>query len=372
MESSPVIKTNTTTSGGNLDDPFKVGDELRYKELTDRMSSVENIVGEMKQMMKQMLEASKSQPSHQQITQELWNSVQLILAAQRELAELNHNKHMALIRVMVEARYNDTQTDIRGNKESLQKLTSSSPAPGQQKQKPGSAKETSTKTSEKSDVGKKRGIDETLNIQIDGEILAKQKKHDTEKSKAYNWKKEQEEKMKRENISTSLRRKSFRNNRPPITTFPKTSAALKRPVSSASPKTKPSPQKPPQKKQKIASKPISSPIKPTDVDATKASADVRPTAVETHVVSADVSQSTTTINFNTPPSTQRSHTPQRFPSQPPSLSKPPSPSKVPPPPKFVYLRKRKFVVHDDDKEIPSPIPLSSVPSKPLHPHHLHL
>ncbi|MFS7968903.1 hypothetical protein Hanom_Chr09g00802941 [Helianthus anomalus] len=196
MESSPVIKTNTTTYGGNSDGPIKLGDELRYRELTDRMSSVENLAGEIKRMMKQMLEVSKSLPSHQQITQELWNYVQPILAAQRELAEPNHNKHMALIRVMVEARYKDTQADIKGIKEFLQKLTGSSPAPifekndddhaknvekdllrkfepypkvkpkGQQKQKPGSAKETSAITSEKSDVGKKKGTDDTLTSKL--------------------------------------------------------------------------------------------------------------------------------------------------------------------------------------------------------------
>ncbi|MFS7965400.1 hypothetical protein Hanom_Chr09g00761821 [Helianthus anomalus] len=108
------------------------------------------------------------------------------------------------------------------------------------------------------------------------------------------------------------------------------------------------------KKQKKASPPPSS-TKPTDADVTNASADVRETAVETPVVSAQVSQSSATIHFNTPPSTQPPPTPQRFPSQ------PPSPPKVPPPPKFAYVRKRKFVVVEDDKEIPSPIPLPSVP-----------
>ncbi|KAJ0715479.1 hypothetical protein HanPI659440_Chr13g0501601 [Helianthus annuus] len=127
LESTPITKENTTTSGGNLDDPVKFGDELRYRELTARMSSFENIVGEMKDMMKQVLEASKSQPSHQQITQELWNSMQLILVAPRELAELQHNSHMELIKVMVEARY--THADIRGIKESFAKLTGSSPTP---------------------------------------------------------------------------------------------------------------------------------------------------------------------------------------------------------------------------------------------------
>ncbi|MFS7946504.1 hypothetical protein Hanom_Chr06g00537031 [Helianthus anomalus] len=217
----------------------------------------------MKDMTKLMLENSKCQLSTQQISQELRSSVQPILAAQRELAELNHNKHMELIRIIVKARYKDTHADIRGIKESMLKLISSYPTPifekdddddakkgekdsmrklepspkvkpkGQQKQKPRSAKQTSAKTS---DVGKKKGIDETLNIQIDEKILEKQKKHDIEESKAYNWKKEHEEKMKRENIGTSQRRKSFRNNRPPIVTFPKTSATPKNPISYHTPK----------------------------------------------------------------------------------------------------------------------------------------
>ncbi|XP_022024668.1 104 kDa microneme/rhoptry antigen-like [Helianthus annuus] len=197
------------------------------------------------------------------------------------------------------------------------------------------------------EAGKKKGIDETLNIQAEEKVSEKHKKEDTEECKAYNWEKEQEVKRKMENIGTSERR--------PIATFPKTTATTKRLVSSATPKTKPSPQQPRQKKQKKASPPPSS-IKPTDTDATNASANVRQTTAETTVVSAKVSQSSATINFNTPLSTQLPPTPQRFPSQ------PPSPPKRPPPPKFAYVRKRKtFVVQEDDEEIPSPIPLSSVP-----------
>ncbi|MFS7997067.1 hypothetical protein Hanom_Chr12g01137361 [Helianthus anomalus] len=55
--------------------------------------------------------------------------MQPILAAQREVAELQHNSHMGLIKVMVEARYKDTQADIRGIKESLTKLIGTSPTP---------------------------------------------------------------------------------------------------------------------------------------------------------------------------------------------------------------------------------------------------
>ncbi|MFS7911790.1 hypothetical protein Hanom_Chr02g00122231 [Helianthus anomalus] len=74
----------------------------------ERLSNIETTVADMKDMMKQLVNASKSQPTAQQLSQELWNSVQPILATQRDLAEINHNSHMELIRVMVDARYKDT------------------------------------------------------------------------------------------------------------------------------------------------------------------------------------------------------------------------------------------------------------------------
>ncbi|XP_022032263.1 leucine-rich repeat extensin-like protein 5 [Helianthus annuus] len=172
--------------------------------------------------------------------------------------------------------------------------------------------------------------------------------------------------MKRENqtqnIGTSNRRKSFRNNRPPIATFPKTTATSKKPQTTATTKPKPSSQKPPQKKQKTTSSPPPSSTKPTDVDATKASTDVRPSVVETPVVLTAVSQTTAPMHFDPPPPT-----PQRFPSQSTFSPKPPSPSKTPPPPKYAYARKRKFVVLEEEKEIPSPILLSSAPAEIIPP-----
>ncbi|MFS7926521.1 hypothetical protein Hanom_Chr04g00298011 [Helianthus anomalus] len=119
------------------------------------MSSVESTVREMKDLMKQLLDASKSQSSHQQITQELWNSVQPILVAQRELAELQHNSHMELIRFMVEARYKVTQAVIRGNKESLAKLTGTSPAPVFEKEDQDDAKKGEKDSMRKLDVDPK-------------------------------------------------------------------------------------------------------------------------------------------------------------------------------------------------------------------------
>ncbi|KAJ0741053.1 hypothetical protein HanOQP8_Chr06g0223601 [Helianthus annuus] len=68
LESTLFTKTNTTTSGENSDDPIKLGYALRYGELMNRMSSIENTIGEMKDLMKQMLEVSKCQHSTQQIS----------------------------------------------------------------------------------------------------------------------------------------------------------------------------------------------------------------------------------------------------------------------------------------------------------------
>ncbi|MFS7906009.1 hypothetical protein Hanom_Chr01g00054361 [Helianthus anomalus] len=60
LEISPVKEPNTTTSGRDSDYPIKLGDELRYKALTERMSSMESLMVELKDMMKQMMEHSKS------------------------------------------------------------------------------------------------------------------------------------------------------------------------------------------------------------------------------------------------------------------------------------------------------------------------
>ena len=129
LEIAPLSKADTTTSGGNSDDPIKLGDGIKYQDLTDRISNLETTVADMKDQLKQLVDAFKIQTSHQQLCQELRNSVQPILAAPRELAEIQLNSHMKLIRVMVEARYKDTQADIKGIKECIAKLTGTTPAP---------------------------------------------------------------------------------------------------------------------------------------------------------------------------------------------------------------------------------------------------
>ncbi|MFS7945439.1 hypothetical protein Hanom_Chr06g00524331 [Helianthus anomalus] len=101
-------KADTTTTSGKSDDPINLGNGLKYQDLTERLSTIETIVHSMNQSIQTLVEASKIQPTHQQLSQKLWKLVQRILTAQRELAEIQHNTHMELIRNMVEARYKDT------------------------------------------------------------------------------------------------------------------------------------------------------------------------------------------------------------------------------------------------------------------------
>ncbi|MFS8018818.1 hypothetical protein Hanom_Chr15g01396531 [Helianthus anomalus] len=127
LETSPGPTADTTTTGGKSDDPINLGDGLRYQDLTERLFTMETIVTKMNESIELLVAASKSQPTPQQYSQELWNAVQPIITAQRELAEIQHNHQMALLRNMVDARYKDTQADIKAIKEALVNLTGTTP-----------------------------------------------------------------------------------------------------------------------------------------------------------------------------------------------------------------------------------------------------
>ncbi|XP_035841351.1 actin-binding protein-like [Helianthus annuus] len=245
-------KPTETTKTGPLEDEIP-------EDLIERISNLETIVADMKDQLKQLVDAFKSRPSHQQLCQELWNSIQPILTAQRELAEIQLNSHMKLIRVMVEARYKDTHADIKGIKECIAKLTGTTPAPvfekdneddaekrekdsmknfgkptprNQPKLNLKPAKQTSSKSSGKSDTSKKKGINDTLNKQTDKEIERKKKRKDT---------KEEDEVL---NIGTSNRRKSHKHNKSPIVIFPKPISPPEKPTTAAKLKTTAEPKKP--------------------------------------------------------------------------------------------------------------------------------
>ncbi|MFS8004548.1 hypothetical protein Hanom_Chr13g01227161 [Helianthus anomalus] len=186
---------------------------MRYKEWTDRMTSIESSMAEMKDMMRRMMEHSQSQPSTQKIANELWNSIQPILQAQINLVEINHNTHMELIRNMVDARYKVTQAYIKairehlvkttacapatvlpyddeeedankGEKDSLRKLQPDSKTKSRPKVQQKSASAQPKSSAKASEAGKQKGIDETLNKKADEISLEKQKKQDTKEYKA--------------------------------------------------------------------------------------------------------------------------------------------------------------------------------------------
>ncbi|MFS7947010.1 hypothetical protein Hanom_Chr06g00542991 [Helianthus anomalus] len=93
----------------------------------ERFSTIATTVATLNDSIQFLVETSKSQPTPQQYSQELWNVVQPILAAQRELLAAQHKTEMEFVRIMVEARYKDTQADIRGIKQALVKLTGTTP-----------------------------------------------------------------------------------------------------------------------------------------------------------------------------------------------------------------------------------------------------
>ncbi|MFS8024790.1 hypothetical protein Hanom_Chr16g01467581 [Helianthus anomalus] len=71
LETPPGSKADTTTTGGKSDDPIHLGDGLKYQDLMERLSSIETTVLTMNQSIQTLVEASKSQPTHQQLSQEL-------------------------------------------------------------------------------------------------------------------------------------------------------------------------------------------------------------------------------------------------------------------------------------------------------------
>ena len=93
----PTSATDKTTVSGKSDDPIKLGDDLKYQKLTDRVEKLDNSVAELKNMLQQLLQVQKVQstvvppqaPALQQApaTNELWNLFQPYLHHQAQLAD---------------------------------------------------------------------------------------------------------------------------------------------------------------------------------------------------------------------------------------------------------------------------------------------
>ncbi|KAF5762547.1 hypothetical protein HanRHA438_Chr16g0788631 [Helianthus annuus] len=90
-DSFPKSHIDTTTAGGDSDDPINLGDDSKYQELTGRVENLEASVAEIKDMVQQLLEAQKAQSSaapaqaptqHAPAANELWNMFQPLLERQ--------------------------------------------------------------------------------------------------------------------------------------------------------------------------------------------------------------------------------------------------------------------------------------------------
>ncbi|MFS7951963.1 hypothetical protein Hanom_Chr07g00601431 [Helianthus anomalus] len=66
------LKPSLTTSGGNSDDLVNSSDGLNYQEMTEMVTNLEPSVGEMKDMMKILIQNSRPRSSNVDIAKEIW------------------------------------------------------------------------------------------------------------------------------------------------------------------------------------------------------------------------------------------------------------------------------------------------------------
>ncbi|MFS7918401.1 hypothetical protein Hanom_Chr03g00200571 [Helianthus anomalus] len=129
-DSFPKSHIDTTTTGGDSDDPTNVGNDSKYQELTERVEKLEGSVAEIKEMVQEILKAQKAQATvvptqapaqHAFAANELWNIFQPMLEKQQHMANQKHVIQVQMLTNMVESRFKDTQADIKAIKASLQK-----------------------------------------------------------------------------------------------------------------------------------------------------------------------------------------------------------------------------------------------------------
>ena len=128
-ETFPKSTTDTTTTGGKSDDPINLGDGLKYKELTERVDKLDTSVAEIKTMLQQLLQAQKATPTaapsatSDPSAAELWH----LFHKQRQYADQQHEVQLQMVRNVMEARYKDTQADIKAIKAHLLQTTGTAP-----------------------------------------------------------------------------------------------------------------------------------------------------------------------------------------------------------------------------------------------------
>ena len=103
----------TTTSGRSSDDPIKLGDELKYKDLMERVTRIESSVDDIKSLLQQLI-ATKSQPSAP-TTADLKEALKPLFEQQQHYLDLQHKHHVNNVRNMFESRYQSHQSSSTHN-----------------------------------------------------------------------------------------------------------------------------------------------------------------------------------------------------------------------------------------------------------------
>ncbi|KAJ0434820.1 hypothetical protein HanIR_Chr17g0886111 [Helianthus annuus] len=104
-----------------------------YKELTERVDKLDTSVADIKSMLQQLLQAQKAPPTAATSTTsapsspELWSPFQPMLHQQRQYADQQHEVQIQKIRNLMEARFKDTQADIKAIKAHLLQTTGTAP-----------------------------------------------------------------------------------------------------------------------------------------------------------------------------------------------------------------------------------------------------
>ncbi|XP_021991968.1 mucin-17-like [Helianthus annuus] len=130
LETSPGPTADTTSAGGKSNDPIKLGDGLKYQNLTERVTNLETSVADIKNMLQQLLQSSKSRSiasSSTTTTSELWQLLQPLFHQQRKYNDQQHQIQLQMLKNVMESRYKDTQADIKAIKAHLLQTTGTSP-----------------------------------------------------------------------------------------------------------------------------------------------------------------------------------------------------------------------------------------------------
>ncbi|KAJ0457095.1 hypothetical protein HanIR_Chr15g0769951 [Helianthus annuus] len=108
-----------------------------YQELTARVDKLDTSVAEIKEMLQQLLKVQKVPsaaappptvaPSSVSTPDELWSLFQPLLHHQRELADQQYEIQVQKIRNLMEARFKDTQADIKEIKAHILNTTGTAP-----------------------------------------------------------------------------------------------------------------------------------------------------------------------------------------------------------------------------------------------------